>query len=97
MPVEYVREMERVIVDPHGRCVPQHQLDQVGYMTLAPLGWDGLRVMALVTELVHAMEGFLAGEGYAGSWLFFALHYWHYLHKSSKDATKLLSSAEEGK
>ena len=51
--------MDRVIVDSNGRCLPQHQLDQMGYMTLAPSVWDELRVMALVTELVHALEGFL--------------------------------------
>ena len=59
MPVEFVREMDRVIVDSHGRCLPQHQLDQVGYMTLAPSVWDELRVMTLVTELLHALAGFL--------------------------------------
>ena len=51
--------MERVIFDRHGRCVPQHQLDQLGYMTLPPTVWDELRVMTLVTELVHLIGSFV--------------------------------------
>ena len=51
--------MERVIFDRHGRCAPQHQLDQLGYMTLPPTVWDELRVMTLVTELVHLIGSFV--------------------------------------
>ena len=65
---QVIRAMDRVTFDTHGRCIPQHQLDTLGYMTLhhpppppppPPTIWDELRVMALVTELVEAIGNFV--------------------------------------
>ena len=56
---QVLRAMDRVTFDTHGRCIPQHQLDTLGYMTLPPTIWDELRVMALVTQLVEAIGNFV--------------------------------------
>ena len=51
-----MKAMEDVFMDPQGRCYCQLQLDQVGAISLTNSRWGEIRVMALVTALVHVLE-----------------------------------------
>ena len=48
--------MEDVFIDPQGWCYCQLQLDKVGAISLTNSRWGEIRVVALVTALVHVLE-----------------------------------------
>ena len=51
-----MKAMEGVFMDPQGRCYCQLQLGQVGAISLTNSRWGEIRVMALLTALVHVLE-----------------------------------------
>ena len=51
-----MKAMEDVFMDPQGRCYCQLQLGQVGAISLTNSRWGEIRVMALLTALVHVLE-----------------------------------------
>ena len=59
MPPHIMAAMDAVTVDKAGRCYCQYNLEEFGSLSLTSSEWGEVKVMQLITEVVHVMDAAL--------------------------------------
>ena len=69
LPPHIMAAMDAVIVDKSGRCYCQYNLEEFGSLSLTSSEWGEVKVMQLITEVVHVMDAALELQIKEIAWL----------------------------